>query len=233
MRSTSRCALVLAALLLTSPAIRAQAAEDEPRPPRGTASLAFTLNQLSQPDSAWAENGQVGMVLRLGIHVGRRAWPVELVPHVQVAATSVGGVDSSAEYALADGEIGLQLRYRVTERLRPYVAVRQPLWHTVEVERGTQRRDYALEGGDAHLSFGGGVEYQLFRTGAGVDVGVSRSRGTAGLLEVFDSGFPQGHPRRFTADEAAAVPYSAWRVYLGYSGPFSIIDPLPGRRSRR
>jgi hypothetical protein len=232
MHHTSRGALFLAALLFASPAAFGQTAADELPPPRGTASLAFTVNRLSQPDSAWSGSDQTGMMLRLGIHVGRRGWRVEFVPHVQLAATSVGGVDSTADYALADGEIGVQVRYRVTDRLRPYAAIRYPLWHTIEVERGTQRRDYALSGGTVHPSFAGGVEYRLFRTGAGLDLGVSRTRGAAGLLEVFDSGFPQGHPDRFTYDENASVPYSAWRVYLGYSGPFSIIDPVPRRLSR-
>lgn len=194
---------------------------------RGMASLAMTSSQLSS-DSAWADGSQRGFALRLGYLA--LEWPrrAEWVLHLQVAATSVGGVDADAEYALSDGETGVQLRYRVTDRIRPYAVARFPIWHTVEVERGTQRRDYALSGGSRRPTWGGGMEIKIFtKTGAGLDVGFTRAAGRSGLLEVFDAAGTFEEGTRFDDDDTIREPYEVWRVYVGYSGPFSLIDPFP------
>lgn len=193
---------------------------------RGTASLVWTTNSLSASDSAWTRDSQRGVALRLGYLAFE--WPrrVEVVPHAQIGATSVGGVDEGAAYALADGEFGVQVRYRVTDRVRPYATGRYPIWHTVEVERGTERRDYALSGGSKQPTWGGGIEIALFDTGAGLDVGFSRAAGESGLLEVFDAAGSFEAGTRFWSD-TISEPYSVWRIYIGYSGPFSLVDPIP------
>lgn len=206
-------------------------AQDVQRRTRGAASLVATTNRLSASDSAWTDGSQTGFAVRLGYFLVE--WPrrFEIVPHAQIGATSVGGVDDEAAYALADGEVGLQVRYRLTDRVRPYVAARYPLWHTVEVERGTQRRDYALSGCARQPTFGGGVEIAVFSTGAGLDVGFTRAQGRSGLLEVFDAAGSFETGTRFW-DKPINEPYSVWRVYVGYSGPFSLIAPLPRHPDR-
>jgi hypothetical protein len=167
------------------------------------------------------------MSLRLGFILAEFPRGLEIVPHAQIAATSVGGVDGDATYALADGEVGVQFRYTVVG-LRPYAAVGYPLWHTIEVERERQRRNYARSGGSADLTLAAGIEVPLFfLKPAGLDVGISRARGRSGLLEIFDEAEPVGSDGRFR-EEAVDEPYSVWRVYVGYSGPFSLVDPFPG-----
>lgn len=167
------------------------------------------------------ESGEHGGWIQYGVAVNETG-PIILVPHAFAGMTAVRGIDGDGEVAFFDGDVGVNAEVALGRRVVGYVGGRVGLLRGSEWMEDSVGVNYARGPGFTGLA---GAFIPVVATRAGFDVGLSWLAGHFSNLEFLETDPDTGSLVKVT-DTTVDRPYSAWRVHIGWRGPFSALNPL-------
>jgi hypothetical protein len=181
---------------------------------RGTA---VHLDQADR-DAGWDSGVELVFGYRFDQFLHRLYLPpsVRIGVDVSTAITALRGKADDDAFAYGDLALGLRASLR-TGPVRPYVLARHGRTNIERDERSDSTGAAQLYNLSATgPSYGMGIEVPFRRStmGRGIDVGVLQTRGRYDQAERGNIKYPRD------------VGFTAWRIYLGYSGLFTGTDPF-------